>query len=69
MEHCPRPKYGMIYRPDMHNLQIRKKHLKNKQELKFIFQIMPLLNNYQISTLPKNKRWPEMNSRLVQFKD
>ena len=25
MEHCPCPKYGMIYRPDMYNLQLKKK--------------------------------------------
>ena len=41
MEHCPCPKYGMIYSPDIYNLQIRNKHLKNEQEL------MPLLNNHQ----------------------
>ena len=22
--HCPCPKYGMIYRPDMYNLQVKK---------------------------------------------
>ena len=47
MEYCPCPKYGMIYRPDMYNLQVRKKHLKNEQELKFNFQIMSLSNNHQ----------------------
>ena len=46
MEHCPCPKYDMIYRPDMYNLQVRKKHLKNEQELKFTFQIISLLNNH-----------------------
>ena len=25
MEHCPCPKHGMIYRPDMYNLQVKKK--------------------------------------------
>ena len=24
MEHCPCPKYGMIYWPDMYNLTVRK---------------------------------------------
>ena len=28
-ENCPCPKYGMIYRSDMYNLQVAKKHLKN----------------------------------------
>ena len=46
----------------MYNLQVGKKHLKNKQELKFTFQIMPLLNNHQYQL--KN-----LHTRLVQFKD
>ena len=54
-EHYPRPKYGMIYRPDMYNLKVRKNHLKNEQELKFTFQIMPLLNNHQYQHYPKYK--------------
>ena len=29
-------KYDMIYGPDMFNLQVREKHLKNEHELKFI---------------------------------
>ena len=29
MKHFPCPKYGMIYRPNMYNLQVRKKHPKN----------------------------------------
>ena len=37
MEHCPCPKYGMICSPDIYKLQIRNKHLKNEQELKFTF--------------------------------
>ena len=43
----------MIYRPDMYNLRVRKKHLKNNQELKFTFQIMLLLNNHQINAVQK----------------
>ena len=27
MEHCPCPKYGMIDRADMYNLQVRKKNI------------------------------------------
>ena len=40
MRHCPCPKYGMIYRPNINDLRFRKKHLKNDQELKFTFQNM-----------------------------
>ena len=32
MEHCPCPKYGMIYRPNLYSIRVRKKHLKNVQE-------------------------------------
>ena len=42
-----------IYRPDLYNLQIRKKHLKKDQELKLTFQNMPLLNNLQYQHCPK----------------
>ena len=45
LEHCPCPKYGIIYKPGLYNLKARKKHLKNDQELKFILQNVPLLNN------------------------
>ena len=57
MEHCPCPNSGMVYRPDMYNLQVRKKHLKNEQDLKFTFQVMPLLNNHNIdiNTAQKDK--------------
>ena len=57
MEHCPCPNYGMVYRPDMYNLQVRKKHLKNEQDLKFTFQVMPPLNNHNsdINTAQKDK--------------
>ena len=37
IKHCPCPKYVAIKRRNLHNLQTRKKHLKNDQELKFIF--------------------------------
>ena len=48
MKYSPYPKYGMIYSPDMDNLQIgQKKHLKNDQELKFTFHNMSLLNKLQ----------------------
>ena len=47
MEHCPFPNYGMICKTDLYNLQVRKKHLKNDRELKFTFQNMALLNNFQ----------------------
>ena len=47
IENYPCPKYGMIYRSDMDNFKVRKKHLKNEQELKSTFQITPLLNNHQ----------------------
>ena len=53
----------MIYRPDMHNLQGGKKHLHNKQRLKFILQNMPLLSNLQHQYKPKNIRWSEMRCR------
>ena len=53
MENCPCPNYGIIYKPDMYNLQVRKKHLKRKQELKFTFQIMPPSNNHQYQHWPK----------------
>ena len=29
IEHYPCPKYVMIYRPDLYNLQVRKKNQKN----------------------------------------
>ena len=35
MKHCPCPKYGIIYRPDLTNSQVKQKHLKNDQKLKF----------------------------------
>ena len=47
MGHCPCLKYGMIYGLNMYNLQVRKKHLKNEQELKFTIQIRPLLSKHQ----------------------
>ena len=53
MEHFLCPKYGMTYRRDMYDLQVRKKFLKNEQELKFTFQIMSLLNNHQYQYCPK----------------
>ena len=53
MEHCACPKYGIIYKPHLHNLKARKKHLKNDQELKFTFQNMSLLNNLQYKHCPK----------------
>ena len=34
------PKYAVVMKHKLHNLQTRKKHLKNGQELKFIFQNM-----------------------------
>ena len=37
IKHGPCLKYLVIYRPDFYNLQARKKHLKNDQELNFIF--------------------------------
>ena len=43
--HCPCPKYGVTYWPDLYNFQIKKKHLKNDLDLKFTFQNMLLLNN------------------------
>ena len=47
MKHCLYLKYGIIYRPEMGKLQVRKKHLKNEKELKVIFQNKPLLNILQ----------------------
>ena len=47
MKHFPYPKSCIIHGSDIYNLQIRKKHLKNEQELKFTFQNMPLLSNFQ----------------------
>ena len=66
MEHCPCPNYSMIHRPGMYNLQVRKKHLKNEQELKFTFQIMPLLNNHQYQHCSKTKDEPKW---IVEFAD
>ena len=43
VEHLSCTKYVMIYSPDLYNPQIRKKHPKNDQELKFTFQNIPLL--------------------------
>ena len=43
VEHLSCTKYVMIYSPDLYNSQIRKKHPKNDQELKFTFQNIPLL--------------------------
>ena len=40
VEYCPCPKYGIIYRSNMCNLQVKKKkkkHLKNGQELYEIY--------------------------------
>ena len=47
MKHCLYLKYGIIYRPEMGKLQVRKKHLKNEKELKVTFQNKPLLNILQ----------------------
>ena len=52
MKHFPYPKYCIIHRSDIYNLQIRKKHLKNEQELKFTFQNMLLLSNLQYQYCP-----------------
>ena len=69
MEYCPYPKYDMIYRPDMYNLQVRKKHPKNEQELKLTFQKMPLLNNLQYQYKMVRNEIYNLQTRLVQFKD
>ena len=57
MEHCPCPKHGMIHgvihMHDLYNLQVRKKHMKNYQELKFAFQNLPPLNNLKYQNCPK----------------
>ena len=58
MEHCPCPNYGMIYRPDMYNLQVRKKHLKNEQALskrKIHLSDNATINNHQYQHCPKYK--------------
>ena len=34
MEHCPCPKYGTIYKPDMCNLEVRKKKSKTRARVK-----------------------------------
>ena len=77
MKYCPCPKYDMIYRSDMYNLQVRKKHLKNEQELQFTFQNMLLLlhfSKYATTTTAKKYKMVryDMNNfytRLVQFKE
>ena len=55
MEYYPCPNYGMIYRSDIAIIQVREKHLKNDQELKFTIQNMPLLNNLQFNNVQKYK--------------
>ena len=50
MEHCPCPKYGMIY---ILKFTSQKKNLKNEQALKFTFPIMLLLNNHKYQQIPK----------------
>ena len=61
-------KYDVIYRPDMYNLQVRKEHLKNEHELKFIFQIMsPVINPVPLSTLPEKTKWSEMRCRICRL--
>ena len=52
---------------------LRKKHLKNKQELELSFQNMPLLDKLQYQHCPKNKMirnemW-KSQTKLVQLKD
>ena len=59
MEHFPCLKNGMVHRPDIYKLHFRKKHLENEQELKFTFQMMPLLNNHQYEHCLKLKDSPK----------
>ena len=53
----------------MYNLQVRKKHPKNEQELKLTFQKMPLLNNLQYQYKMVRNEIYNLQTRLVQFKD
>ena len=63
----------MIKESNQHNLQTRKKHLKNDQELKFIFQNMPSQKTSNINTAQKSKmvriEMYNLQTKLVQFKD
>ena len=73
MEHGLCPKYSTIYKLDMYNLEVRKKHLKNKQELKLTVQNMPSLSNLNITNAQRykmvQKDMNNLRTRLVKFKD
>ena len=71
MEHCPSPIYGMIYRFDLYNLQVREKHLKNDQEGKIVFPGMSLLHNLLCQHCPKIQDGPlyDLKIRLLQSKN
>ena len=68
MEHGLCPKYSTIYKLDMYNLEVRKKHLKNKQELKLTVQNMPSITNAQRYKMVQ-KDMNNLQTRLVKFKD
>ena len=71
MDHCPCPGYGMIYKPDLHILQVRKKHLKIDQEIKFTFENRRLLNNLKYKHCPKfsmaQNEMYNLQTRFAQF--
>ena len=50
MEHCPCPKYGMIYGPDKYSLQVSKKTSENEQVLKYAATESP-----PVSILPEKQ--------------
>ena len=52
VKYFPCSKYMMIYRPDLYNLQTRKKQLKSNKELKLTLLSIPTIKNLQY------QRWP-----------
>ena len=76
IKHYPYPKYVVIKKPNLNNLQTRKKIWKMTECENLSFKICQH-KKPRISTLPKNLRWSElrcmvrikMQTRLLQFKD
>ena len=65
-KHCPSPKYVIIYRPDLCNLQIRKKPAKKvTKNWNWPFLISQWLKT-PIPTLAINLRWSETRGLICK---
>ena len=62
MDYFPSPKYGMIYRPGIYNIQAKNKKKTSEKWPRVKFHLSHYATTKQppISTLLKNMRWSKM---------